>query len=53
MNPDLAVLAIADAYQCPDCNVDKHVVEDEPGLYRIVVMHDSTCPTYRVMSRTP
>lgn len=42
---------IADAYKCPDCNVDRRLVQDSPGVFVLRVLHDDTCPAYRAMTK--
>jgi len=42
-------LAIADGYECPDCNADTELVEVSPGVAVLEVRHNDTCPTYRSM----
>lgn len=39
-------------YACPDCHADRHLSEVAPGMYRLVVAHDETCPTYRSLKET-
>lgn len=45
------VHAMAEQYECPDCLADTELIQEQPGLYRLKVMHDATCPTYRAMTR--
>lgn len=40
---------VAAGYQCPDCNADTQLVEDEPGVFILAVFHDETCPAYTAM----
>lgn len=47
-----AIHVLAETYECPDCLADTELVHEAPGLYRLNVMHDSTCPTYRAMGTT-
>lgn len=34
---------------CPDCNADTELARDpdHPGVWRLNIRHDDTCPTYR------
>lgn len=44
--PPQEVVAQALAVECPDCNVNVFINEDdeEDGVYRLVIAHDETCP---------
>lgn len=50
---DAARLAhlVAASYQCPDCDADTELIEDQPGIWRLKVMHDDTCPVLLSMDR--
>lgn len=41
----------ADSYECPDCNADTRLEHLAPGVHRLKVMHDETCPTYAAMTK--
>ncbi len=43
--PEVAVVA-AD-YRCLDCNSEAELAEVLPRVYRLVVLHDDTCPWLR------
>jgi hypothetical protein len=34
-------------YRCPDCDSDIRLRQDEHGVWRLDILHDDTCPTYR------
>ncbi|CAN5121020.1 hypothetical protein BH11ACT1_BH11ACT1_19300 [soil metagenome] len=42
--PDEIVLNFAAAYACPDCGSENELTTDFPGVYRLTVRHDPTCP---------
>lgn len=48
-SPSPLVQAYAAAYRCPDCIAETRLEQHGPGLYRLVVAHDDTCPTFRQM----
>lgn len=41
--------AYAAGYRCLDCNSETELVELVPGVFRLNVAHDATCPTLRRM----
>ena len=41
-----AIAATVD-YRCPDCDNDIRLHQDEYGVWRLDIMHDDACPTYR------
>lgn len=45
------VQEIASGYECPDCNVETRLVQDEPGVYVLAVFHDDTCPAFNAMTK--
>lgn len=36
---------------CEDCDAYQELDQISPGIYALTVRHDSTCPTYRDISR--
>lgn len=38
---------VAHSGQCPDCDADARLVEVEPRVFRLSILHDSTCPAWR------
>lgn len=36
---------------CPDCNSEIDVQIVAPGIYRLTIRHDDTCPNYRAMKK--
>jgi len=38
---------------CQDCDADLRVTENPPGVFRLSIIHDSTCPTFRRMAGDP
>lgn len=42
-------LAVAAAYECPDCDADTRLTQDEHGIWHLTIRHDTTCPNYRRM----
>lgn len=36
---------------CPDCDAEQVLSEWSPGVLRLEVRHDATCPTWRAMLR--
>lgn len=40
---------IANSGMCPDCNADVQLIEVEPRVKRLTVLHDDTCPTLRAI----
>lgn len=32
---------------CPDCDASTRLVEESPRIFRLTIMHDDTCPTWR------
>jgi hypothetical protein len=47
------VLAIADGYECPDCNADTELVQVSPGVHVLEVRHDDSCPWFNQRRTTP
>ncbi|WP_338538173.1 hypothetical protein N5P18_15650 [Janibacter terrae] len=43
---------VAVGYQCPDCNAETQLVEDQRGVFILRVAHDDTCPAYKAMIRS-
>lgn len=43
--------AMASAPGCADCTAHVEPHEISPGVLRLAVMHDDTCPTYLAMTR--
>lgn len=37
--------------QCPDCNSDAIFETIEPGIYKLTVAHDDTCPWFAALER--
>lgn len=35
---------------CDDCTAFQTMTQDGPGVYRLTVHHDDTCPSYRAMT---
>lgn len=35
---------------CDDCTAYQTMTQDAPGVYRLTVHHDGTCPSYRAMT---
>lgn len=44
---DQLTTSFAAGYRCPDCNSDTELSELVPGVFRLAVLHDETCPTLR------
>ncbi len=44
--PPLAV-TYAERYHCPDCVSETELTELAPGVFRLAVLHDETCPVLR------
>lgn len=36
--------AIAEGYECPDCNAEKELHRDHLGVWHLTIRHDATCP---------
>lgn len=39
------------AWACPDCDADTRMVMMSPGVYKLEVLHDPTCPWLRARER--
>ena len=37
---------------CPDCHAYQTITAQAPGIWTLIVHHDTTCPTYRQMKGT-
>jgi hypothetical protein len=50
--PPFRVIAATVDYRCPDCDNDIRQHQDGFGMWRLDVLHDDTCPTYRRLQAT-
>ncbi len=41
---------VASNYSCPDCLAHTSLGEPFPGVFKVLVAHDPTCPSYQSMS---
>lgn len=50
MNPPSNPGAALASCRCPDCNSELDLAVVSPGVLRVVIRHDATCPTFRALT---